>query len=72
MQARAGKEAQVKEAIIKFAIDVASGAVAGAVAVLAATDLDTTSPKVFAIAIFVGAINGAINAARRYAVTKAA
>lgn len=62
----------MKEAIIKFAIDVATGAVAGASAVLIATDLDTANPKILAIAIFVGALNGAINAARRYAVTKAA
>jgi ribose/xylose/arabinose/galactoside ABC-type transport system permease subunit len=61
----------MKEAFIKFAIDLASGAVAGACAVLAATDLNTANPKILAIAIFVGAINGAINAARRYAVSKA-
>lgn len=58
----------MKEALIKFAIDLATGAVAGAVAVLSTTDLDAANPKVLAVALFVGALNGAINAARRYAV----
>ena len=62
----------MKEALTKFAIDLFTGAVAGAVAVLSVTNLDTVNPKVFAVAIFVGAINGVINAARRYAVAKTA
>lgn len=62
----------MKEALTKFAIDLFEGAVAGAVAVLAVTNTDTANPKVLAIALFVGALNGAIAAARRYAVAKVA
>lgn len=60
----------MKEALVKFAVDVATGALAGAAAVLAVTNLDTANPKVLAVALFVGALNGAINAARRYAITR--
>jgi hypothetical protein len=60
----------MKEALTKFAIDVFEGAVAGAVAVLALTNLDTANPKLLAVALFVGALNGAIAAARRFAVAK--
>ena len=62
----------MKEALTKFAIDLFTGAVTGAVAVLSVTNLDTVNPKVFAVALFVGALNGVINAARRYAAVKAA
>jgi hypothetical protein len=55
----------MKDLLTKFGIDLFTGAVAGAIAVLSVTNLDTANPKVLAI-------NGAINAARRYAVTKAA
>jgi hypothetical protein len=61
-----------KTALVKFAVDLATGAVAGATAVLAVTNLDTANPKILAVAIFVGALNGVINAARRYAAVKAA
>lgn len=60
----------MREALVKFLIDVTTGAVAGAAAVLAITNLETANPKVLAVALFVGALNGAINAARRYAVTR--
>lgn len=62
----------MKEALIKFAIDLFTGGVAGASGVLAVTDLDATSPKVFAIALAIGFLNGVINAARRYGVSKTA
>jgi ribose/xylose/arabinose/galactoside ABC-type transport system permease subunit len=61
-----------KTALVKFAIDLATGAISGASAVLAATDLDVANPKVLAIALFVGALNGAINAARRYTAAQVA
>lgn len=62
----------MKEALTKFAIDLVTGAVAGATAVLAVTNLDTANPKILAVALFVGALNGVINAARRYAATQTA
>ena len=64
------EESEMKDALIKFATDLFEGAVAGAVAVLSVTDLDAASPKVLIAAILVGALNGAIAAARRYATTK--
>lgn len=62
----------MKEALIKFAIDLFTGGVAGASGVLAITNLDATNPKVFAVAVAIGFLNGVINAARRYGVSKAA
>lgn len=62
----------MKTALTNFAIDVFEGGVAGACAVLAATNLDVANPKVLAIALLSGALTGAIAAARRYAVTKTA
>lgn len=60
----------MKEALTKFATDLFEGAVAGAVAVLVVTDLDTANPKILLAALLVGALNGAIAAARRRAVAK--
>lgn len=60
----------MKDALIKFATDLFEGAVAGSVAVLVVTDLDTANPKVLLAALLVGALNGAIAAARRRAVAK--
>lgn len=60
----------MKEALVKFATDLFEGAVAGAVAVLVVTDLDAADPKILAAALLVGALNGAIAAARRRAVAK--
>lgn len=62
----------MKEALIKFAIDLFTGGVAGASGVLAVTNLDATNPKVFAVAVAIGFLNGVINVARRYGVAKAA
>lgn len=62
----------MKTAFIKFAIDLATGFVSGASGVLAVTNLDVTNPKVLAVALLIGALNGAINAARRYAVIQVA
>jgi hypothetical protein len=62
----------LKTALVKFAVDLATAGVAGASGVLAVTNLDATSPKVLAIAIGIGFLNGIINAARRYTLTQRA
>ena len=56
----------MKEAILRFAQDVLEGGVAGATAVLVATDLATTNWKVLVGALSAGAIKGVIAAAMRY------
>lgn len=62
----------IKTALAKFALDVITGGLAAACVVLASTNLDTANPKVLALALTAGFLNGAINAARRYAVVQVA
>lgn len=57
----------MQTAIVKFCVDLATAGIASAAGVLAVTNLDAANPKVLAIAIAIGFLNGAINAARRYA-----
>lgn len=61
----------LKTALLKFALDLVTGGIGTACGVLAATNLDAADPKVLAVALFAGFLNGAINAARRYAVVQA-
>lgn len=61
----------MKDALTKFAIDLITGGIAGASGVLAITNLDAANPKVLAVAIAIGFLNGVINVARRYGVAKA-
>ena len=68
LASKKGKE--VKDLLIKLATDIFEGAVAGAVAVLVVTDLDTANAKVLLAALLVGALNGAIAASRRRAVAR--
>lgn len=62
----------LKTALGKFALDLVTGGLAAACVVLASTDLNTADPKVLVLALLAGFINGAINAARRYAAVQVA
>jgi len=55
-------------ALKKFAIDLLTGAGATAVLVAMTFDVNTVDAKTLVFAVILGAINGVINAARRYLV----
>jgi hypothetical protein len=55
----------VKEALLDFAKDLLEGGIAGATAVLLATNLDVTDYKVVLAAIAAGFVKGVISAAMR-------
>ncbi len=57
----------MKQTLLSFITDLVTAGVTGAAGVLAVTNLDIANPKVLAVALAIGFLNGAVNAARRYA-----
>jgi hypothetical protein len=62
----------VKDALLQFAKDLLEGGIAGATAVLLATDLDVTNYKVLLAALAAGFVKGVISASMRRLATRPA